>query len=851
VIKIDILEIISQKTDMSLSNSASSKVIRTIRFYFPLIILASLLSCNFPESLQSTPQPAPLVPAGEQIIPEAQISFLVEIPADTPDGEPILLSVLDEVTGLALNAKRYPMDQLDETHYQITLPFRLGSVIKYRYSRGGDILAEEHTTDGRSVRYRILHARDSLEVNDLVARWNDTIFNGPTGRITGIIMNDNSPTAGLLVTAGGTQVYTTQDGRFLIEGLPTGTHNLVVYSLDGNYEIFQQGAKVAEGSNTPAEIQVKTRPTVEITFLVKAPDDTVPIVPLRLAGNLYQMGNTFSDLAGGVNTLATRMPTLTPLSVENTYGTILELPIGSDIRYKYTLGDGFWNAERGVDGSFAIRQLIVPDTPMVIEDTIETWYIGEPREITFDLIVPENTHSQDQIFIQFNPYGWTEPIPMWHLGGQRWAYILFSPLDLIDQLGYRYCRAGQCGHADDARTPGEFTSGQIIQTSPNRLGVPDQVEQWAWLEDQLPETTVTDTKVPKRGPTFIAGIELQEYYHPSLDPLFDSALENIVNDGANWIVLSPSWSYSRLTPPVLEPISGQDSLWRDTIEMINKSQKSDLNIALRPVPKFNTATSEWWASAPRDFSWWVSWFDNYRAFVLHHAELAADSGAESLILGGEWIAPALPGGTLADGSLSGVPVDANERFQNLIAEARERFDGTIAWSIAHPDDFGILPSFLNHVDQLVVDWSAPLASSETYTNADLKAEAKRIVTSDIYGLWLTWKPETSNKSIVISLAYPSANGILTGCLPDPLLECLPPRMLNYPAPDYPLIELDLKSQAQAYDAVLTAINSQDWIGGVISNGYYTPTILHDKSTSIHGKPAEGVLRSWYTRFLRE
>jgi hypothetical protein len=59
------------------------------------------------------------------------------------------------------------------------------------------------------------------------------------------------------------------------------------------------------------------------------------------------------------------------------------------------------------------------------------------------------------------------------------------------------------------------------------------------------------------------------------------------------------------------------------------------------------------------------------------------------------------------------------------------------------------------------------------------------------------------------------------------------------------------AQAKAYDAVLAAINTQDWIDGVISAGYYPPTILHDKSTSIHGKPAEGVLRSWYSLFLRE
>ena len=351
-----------------------------------------------------------------------------------------------------------------------------------------------------------------------------------------------------MVAAGGAQTFSAGDGSFLIEGLPSGTHHLVIYALDGKFQPFQQGALVAEGSNTPANIQVTTTPMVDITFLVHAPEDTLPAVPIRMAGNLLQLGNTYGNLAGGVSTLATRMPSLAELP-DNTYGIILSLPVGADVRYKYTLGDGFWNTERGTDGSITLRQLIVPETPTVIEDVIQTWRVGDTQEITFDLMVPDYTPPEDTIFIQFNPYGWTESIPMWHLGGQRWAYILFSPLDMVDQIGYRYCRAGQCGHADDARTPGEFTSGQIVETSTDRLGIPDQVEKWAWLEEELPPVSVTDTKVPKRGPEFMAGIEFQEFYHPSWDTLLPAALDDIAETGANWLVLTPSWSYTHLISP--------------------------------------------------------------------------------------------------------------------------------------------------------------------------------------------------------------------------------------------------------------------------------------------------------------
>ncbi len=49
--------------------------------------------------------------------------------------------------------------------------------------------------------------------------------------------------------------------------------------------------------------------------------------------------------------------------------------------------------------------------------------------------------------------------------------------------------------------------------------------------------------------------------------------------------------------------------------------------------------------------------------------------------------------------------------------------------------------------------------------------------------------------------------------------------------------------------MLLAVNDRDWIGGVVSRGYYPPAILEDKSLSIHGKPARGVLWYWFPRLL--
>lgn len=136
----------------------------------------------------------------------------------------------------------------------------------------------------------------------------------------------------------------------------------------------------------------------------------------------------------------------------------------------------------------------------------------------------------------------------------------------------------------------------------------------------------------------------------------------------------------------------------------------------------------------------------------------------------------------------------------------------------------------------------------------MQTEASRIIESDIYSLRLIWQPNVSNldnKPIIISAAYPSVSGSTTGCLPDPISTCISPVSLNFPAPDLPLLDLDLEEQALAYLALAGAINENDWISGLVSRGYYPPVILHDKSISIHGKPAAEILAHWFPRFLGE
>jgi hypothetical protein len=154
------------------------------------------------------------------------------------------------------------------------------------------------------------------------------------------------------------------------------------------------------------------------------------------------------------------------------------------------------------------------------------------------------------------------------------------------------------------------------------------------------------------------------------------------------------------------------------------------------------------------------------------------------------------------------------------------------------------PAFLDALDGVYLLWSAPLAVQGDSSETAMAAEAGRLLD----GLALPFQSQ-SGKLVILGLAYPSAAGGAAGCLPAPQGGCLALDALSPPNPDIAEVKLDLGEQVRAYSAMLLAVNERPWIGGVVSRGYYPPAILHDKSISIHGKPAVGVLWHWFPLLL--
>jgi hypothetical protein len=126
----------------------------------------------------------------------------------------------------------------------------------------------------------------------------------------------------------------------------------------------------------------------------------------------------------------------------------------------------------------------------------------------------------------------------------------------------------------------------------------------------------------------------------------------------------------------------------------------------------------------------------------------------------------------------------------------------------------------------------------------LQTEAVNILDNKVFPF-----QQEINKPVIIAAAYPSADGGITGCLPAADGMCLELSKLNPDNPDIHEIGLDLNEQMDVYNALLAAINGRDWVAGFVSEGYYPPVPLLDKSISIHGKPASGALWYWFPRML--
>ena len=764
----------------------------------------------------------------KQKLDQAETVFQARLFQPLSDGEDLTLEIVDEVTGIALNPTRYKMDSVGSAEYKVRLPLAVGSVIRYRYVRFGTQNIIEKNSKGDQVLYRLYKVSKPAQVNDLVAGWDRQPYPAETGEISGYVYDakTEAPLGEILISVNGLQTYTSFDGFYKFENVPIGEYPIVALHPDGLYETFQQNAVVANNSVTPSTFGMKSANLVNVTFEVNVPKDTAPNAIVRFLGNLHQMGNSFAELGDGTSVVPSLSPVLSKTD-DNLFKISLMLPAGHDLKYKYSLGDGFVNAEHAADSSFLVRQLIVPNRDTVVRDSVSTWYSGSSAPVKFQVTAPANTPTGDSLSIQFNPYAWMQPIPMWSEGENGWTYTLYGPFNYLDQAQYRFCRNEQCGTADDVITRGVNGLGYLLDLSSSGtpLTINYQIGQWFGLESKNYDTE----GLAKADHLLIKGFEISTPFDRKWLSHIDVGLVDAAVNGGNWVFLNPTWTFNPDGSAGLNPQN--DTMAGDIRSIIRLSNEAGLSFALFPQLNAAGSAKSYWSKVELSYSWWQRWFNSYQRFILNYIDFASQQGINTIIIGGDSVSPAFPKGKLPSGSSSNTPYDFEEKWMGLITEMRSRYSGQIGFALPYSANLDQAPAFISQFDFVFVEMSGALSASNTSAVTDLRARAANVLDTDIYKLYATFQ-----KPIILGINYTSIDGTASDCL-----NSNSPCVTLYRNSSHETLPVDVDEQADVYRAILQEVAARPWVLGIVSQGLNPAVAVQDASSSVLGKPAMQVL----------
>ncbi len=685
------------------------KLNKSFSFFIILTFAGGLISCGNPSSI-----------SGEaQKLTFAETVFEVRIPSAIDASENMLLEFLDEVTGIALNPERFKLDTNDGVTYSVHIPLAIGSVIRYRYVKDGQNSVIERDASGNQIQYRLYQVAEPSIVQDMVVNWDQNTFTGSSGELSGYVydIETEAPLSEIMIVANGMRTFTSFDGFYKFEKVPLGEFFLTAMHPDGKYEVFQQKAVIAENSVTPASFGMTSAKMVEIHFVVSVPQDTPANAAVRLLGNIYSLGNSFAELNGGASVIASKSPILNKRS-DGKLEISLQLPAGTDLRYKYSLGNGFINAEHDAENEFITRQLIIPNQDTTINDSIFTWYSTGTYPVNFVVTAPDNTPAQDYVSMQLNPYVWLDLYSMWETGSNQWTYSLYSPFEYLDNSQYRFCRNDQCGIADDEVTKGiEAVGYQLTLEDNHPITINYQIDQWFGLEPI--QYSMQPVSFPATNSFSNKGFQFNADYDQNWLPAMDAGFINMGVSGANWLFFSPTWTFSKENKFSAGLITGADAFAADIIKIREKANNAGLALAIYPQINTDEPVEDYWSSSGLSYNWWQNWFNQYERFIINYVDFSESQGITTIIIGGSSVSPAFPNGKLPNGSYSNTPYDFKDRWVSLIEKIRSRFSGQIGFALPYSSNTETVPEFISLTDFIYLEFDSALTSSNSPTVDEL------------------------------------------------------------------------------------------------------------------------------------
>lgn len=246
---------------------------------------------------------------------------------------------------------------------------------------------------------------------------------------------------------------------------------------------------------------------------------------------------------------------------------------------------------------------------------------------------------------------------------------------------------------------------------------------------------------------------------------------------------------------------------------ISLARKHHFRVLLKPV--VNCRSGTWRAEIDFDSEEdWDRFWGNYRAFMLHYASIAAETKCEMLCIGCE--------------------MRSMERFsarwRDLVKDIRKEYKGVLHYNANHGDVWNV--TWWDAVDLIGVSAYWPVATADD-TSLSTMLESWKPLRARLKQLSEKWdKPVLFSEIGVRSARTCSSMPFDWG---------------------HRELPFDGQEQARYYEAAFrTFENEGDWFAGYCwwdwKARLYSPERAEEnRDFCVHGKPAEEVLRKWYSK----
>lgn len=290
-------------------------------------------------------------------------------------------------------------------------------------------------------------------------------------------------------------------------------------------------------------------------------------------------------------------------------------------------------------------------------------------------------------------------------------------------------------------------------------------------------------------------------------------LLEVKNVQADWVAISP-FGFSRAEKPSVT-FDSRFQWWGETSTgtnaIIDYAQTANLNILLKPqVWMMNSWVGSFDLKTEKD---WKQWEQDYEAFILNFAKIAADKKVAAFCVGTEYKIAA---------------IKREDFWRDLICKVREIFSGKITYA-ANWDNYNNIP-FWDALDFIGVDSYFPLQNAATpelevllenwlpiknEMKALAKHHKKQIVFTEYgymscdYTAWQNWENEKSRSNV----------------------------------------NVNLEAQSIAFEALLSTFWQEPWFGGGFIwkwyHNYQNSGGENNKDYTPQNKPVEAVISKWY------